>query len=444
MNKAFKQNQKESQNIMEDALTSRMASLNILRDIVTLKLPLDMLEKKYTRDLDIREKRLAKAITVTTLRHLGEISFLIDTFMKNPFDDASVEKNIMRIGMAQLLFMDSIPDHAAIHGSVELAKKMKKQRATGIINAILRRTQREGMELLSNEDISELNVPKWLKTKLTECYGQEKRSEIISNMLKGAKLDIRVRDIALTSELEEIAYNVPIHEETFRLRKRSTQPSDIPGWFDGKIYVQDAASQMPARFIKAPIDGPMLDMCSAPGGKTIQLIDNFPDRDVFSTDINPNRLERVRENFERCNVHGKVICMDGSKTAFDNESFASILLDAPCSATGTTRRHPDVLVSRTPEGIEDLKSIQADLLEEAARLLKKGGTLVYSTCSLLYEESEEQISKFLLNHKEFKRDPIQADELGNNESILNSLGELRATPADNLDGFFAARLVKHT
>lgn len=427
---------------MEEALVSRNASLNIIKDLVINKVPLDVLERKYISSLDDREARLAKAITVTTVRHMGEISFLIDTFMKTPFDNTSIEKNIMRIGIAQLLFMDSIPAHAAIHGSVELAKKKGKARATGIINAILRRTQREGAELLEKHQSAELNVPTWLKKKLTECYGKEKRQAIVGAMLKGAKLDIRLRDADLAKELDELAYNIPIHEETFRLRKRNIQPTELPGWFDGKIYVQDAASQMPARFIKAEVDGPILDMCSAPGGKTIQLIDQYPSREILSTDINADRLARVRENFERCKISGKVICMDGTQTGFEDNSFASILLDAPCSATGTTRRHPDVLLSRTQKTIDDLKEIQKNLLKEASRLLKDGGTLVYSTCSLLHEESEDQISDFLRENTQFKRDPIKPSEIGNNVDIINELGELRATPAENLDGFFAVRLVK--
>lgn len=430
---------------MDEALSSRNASVNIIREVIIKNLPIEVAESRALPSLSEREQKLAKAITSTTLRHIGEISFLIDKFMKHPFDNDSLEKNIMRIGIAQLLFMDSIPSHAAIHGAVELAKIRGKVRATGIINAILRRAQREGGDILSKTTPHELNIPKWIQKRIINDYGQVRGEAIFEYMLKAAKIDLRIREKSVleTENAEEFFYNIPIHNETYRLRKKHVPVTEVPGWDEGKIYVQDAAAQIPARmFKKLEIEGDILDTCAAPGGKTIQLIDLYPERNVHALELNEARIEKISQNFERCQVHCAVTVGDASKTNFDDEKFAGILVDAPCSSTGTSRRHPDVLISRNEASIESLRKIQSDILNESARLLKEGGLLVYSTCSLFKAESEDQIAEFLERHPEFERVKITAEDVGDNEYIINELGELRTTPAENLDGFFTSCLRK--
>lgn len=430
---------------MDEALSSRNASVNIIREVIIKKVPVEIAESRALPSLSERERKLAKAITSTTLRHVGEISFLIDKFMKHPFDNDSLEKNIMRIGIAQLLFMDSIPSHAAIHGAVELAKIRGKVRATGIINAILRRAQREGMEILSKENLNTLNIPKWIREKIISDYGKVRGEAIFEYMLKIAKIDLRVRDRSVleSDDHEEFFYNIPIHEETFRLRKKHISVTEIPGWDQGKIYVQDAAAQIPARlFSKLDIDGDILDACAAPGGKTIQLIDLYPNRNIHGLELNEARIEKISQNFERCQVHCPITVGDASKTDFDDAHFSGVLLDVPCSSTGTSRRHPDVLLSRTSENIKSLIQIQKSILKEGARILKPGGLLIYSTCSLFKSEGEEQIMTFLEENTDFERVKIEPQDVGENEYIINENGELRTTPAENLDGFFTACLRK--
>jgi 16S rRNA (cytosine967-C5)-methyltransferase len=426
---------------MDEALSSRNASVNVIREIIIKGLPIEIVESRYLSKLSDRERKLSKAITSTTLRHMGEISYLIDKFMKNPFDNDSLEKNIMRIGVAQLLFMDSIPSHAAIHGAVELAKIRGKVRATGIINAILRRAQREGLPLLSKLNTHELNVPKWIKEKIILDHGPVRSEAIFEYMLKIAKIDLRVRnnDILTKEETEDFFYNIPIHEETYRLRKKHIPIVEIPGWDEGMIYVQDAAAQIPARiFKKLSIEGDILDSCAAPGGKTVQLLDLYPDRNIQALELNKDRIERISQNFERCQVHCPITVGDAAETTFENESFAGVLLDAPCSSTGTSRRHPDVLLTREPKDIQSLIKIQKNILKEAVRLLKPGGLIVYSTCSLFKDESEHQIVTFLEEYPDFERVEIKPEDVGGNEYIINENGELRTTPAENLDGFFTA------
>tara|TARA_R110000868_G_scaffold218576_1_gene468906 strand:+ start:53075 stop:54373 length:1299 start_codon:yes stop_codon:yes gene_type:complete len=430
---------------MDEALSSRNASVNIIREVIIREQPIEIAEAKILPSLDERERKLARAITATTLRHIGEISYLIDKFMKHPFDNDSLEKNIMRIGIAQLLFMDSIPAHAAIHGAVELAKVRGKVRATAIINAILRRAQREGMSILDQVAHERLNIPTWIKDKITQDYGPVRSEAIFEYMLKVSKIDLRIRDTSIidSEEIQEMIYNIPIHAETFRLKQKHISVTEIPGWDSGKIYVQDAAAQIPARlFAPLKADGDLLDMCSAPGGKTIQLIDAHPTRQVTALDLSQKRIERIHENFKRCQVSGTIICGDASDTKLPDNSFAGILIDAPCSATGTSRRHPDVLISRKPEHVTNLLGIQANILKESARLLKPQGILVYATCSLFHDEGEKQIAKFLAQNTNFERLKIAMDEVGANEHIINEQGEIRTTPAENMDGFFAARLRK--
>lgn len=430
---------------MDEALNSRNASVNIIREVIIKKLPVEQVEGKILATLCERETKLAKAITTTTLRHMGEITYLIDKFMKHPFDNDSLEKNIMRIGIAQLLFMDSIPSHAAIHGAVELAKVRGKVRATSIINAILRRSQREGIAMLEKLDRQKINIPSWVQDRIIKDYGNVRSEAIFEYMLKMTKIDLRIRDKSIldNEETQELIYNIPIHPETYRLTKKHISVTKIPGWDDGHIYVQDAAAQIPARlFDTLKTKGDILDMCAAPGGKTIQLADAHKDRKVIALDNNAARLEKVKENFKRCNISADVVEMDATATKFEDESFAGILADVPCSATGTTRRHPDVLLTRDNSQVKELKDIQMNILNEAARLLKKDGVLVYSTCSLFKEEGEDQIADFLKTHNNFERLPITTDAVGGNEYIINENGELRTTPAENLDGFFCARLLK--
>lgn len=428
---------------MDEALKSRNASVNVLREVIIREQPLELVEAKILPSLDERERKLSRAITATTLRHSGEISHIINEFMKNPFDDDSIEKNIMRIGIAQLLFMDSIPSHAAIHGAVELAKARGKARATGVINAILRRTQREGLALLEKEGTKLLNVPKWITKKITDDYGSERSESIFKQMLKMTKIDIRLRNLRLaeSDEMQEIIYNIPINPETFRLQEKHVAVTDLPGWDAGEIYVQDAAAQIPARlFNKLDIEGDLLDMCAAPGGKTIQLIDLHPKREITAIDLIEKRLGRIYENLERCNVSANVICGDASNTEFKDESFAGILIDAPCSATGTSRRHPDVLITRKPEHVTNLVTIQANIMDEAARLIKVNGIIVYATCSLFHDEGEKQVEAFLSKHANFEIDAVTPAEVGETQNIIDEKGQIRTTSAENLDGFFAVRL----
>ncbi|MAI08505.1 MAG: hypothetical protein CMF61_06060 [Magnetococcales bacterium] len=430
---------------MDEALSSRNASVNTIREIIIKGLPVELVESRTLPTLSDREQKLSKAITSTTLRHMGEISYLIDKFMKHPFDNDSLEKNIMRIGIAQLLFMDSIPSHAAIHGAVELTKIRGKVRATGIINAILRRAQREGHEILAKANAHELNIPKWVRKNIISDYGQVRGEAIFEHMLKVAKIDLRIRDkdILDAEDAEEFFYNIPIHDETYRLRKKHIPVTELPGWDEGKIYVQDAAAQIPARlFNKLKIEGDILDACAAPGGKTIQLIDLYKDRTIQALELNESRIEKIAQNFKRCNLECPVTVGDATATEFGDEQFAGVLLDVPCSSTGTSRRHPDVLVSRTAEQVEALRKIQKSILNEAARLVKPEGIIVYSTCSLFKSESEAQIENFLKNNTNFERVEITSEDVGENKYIINENGELRTTPAENLDGFFTACIRK--
>lgn len=430
---------------MDEALNSRNASVNIIREVIIRKLPVEQVEGKILAPLSPREVKLAKAITTTTLRHIGEITYLIDKFMKHPFDNDSLEKNIMRIGIAQLLFMDSIPAHAAIHGAVELAKVRGKVRATSIINAILRRSQREGATLLEKLNRNKVNIPQWIQDRIVADYGSVRSEAIFEYMLKMSKIDLRIRNKAAleSEESQEMVYNIPIHPETFRLTKKHVPVTEIPGWDEGHIYVQDAAAQIPARlFDTLDVNGDILDMCAAPGGKTIQLADTYKKRKIIAIDNNGNRLEKVKENFKRCNIDADILEMDARQTDFEDASFAGILADVPCSATGTSRRHPDVLITRENSQVKELVEIQKGILKEAARLLKKDGVLVYSTCSLFKEEGESQIEAFLTENPNFERVAITTNSVGGNEYIINDKGELRTTPAENLDGFFCARLKK--
>ena len=429
---------------MDSTLDARHACIMMLQDFYKSHKPIDFFERIHFKGLCERDRILAHAIVTTLMRHHGEIDFLIDQFMKRPFSKLSIERHLIRIGITQLLFIDSIPEHAAIHGTVELTKEMGRTKASHVINAILRRAQREGLSLLGQHKHKYLNIPEWLKSKLTEYYGRSQRDDIMANMLKQARIDLRIRQKTHLSDIQKCAYAVPLHPETYRIQEKNTPITTLPGWEKGHLYVQDAITQMPARFLEKHLNtqGSILDMCAAPGGKTIQLCDAFPHRDIIASDFNFGRLKRLRENITRCQVHPLTLCANGTKLPLNTNTIAGILLDAPCSATGTTRRHPDILQTRTLDDIEELITLQQSLLTEAIRVLKPAGILVYSTCSLMHSESEQQTTWLLSQFPDMELIPLTSHDT-NNQQTLTKKGELRATPAQKLDGFYTAVFKKN-
>ncbi|GLQ05034.1 16S rRNA (cytosine(967)-C(5))-methyltransferase RsmB [Sneathiella chinensis] len=392
-------------------------------------------------DLD---RSLARAIASTTLRHLGIIDALIDKMMDRPLPQAAANiRNVIRIGIAQVLFMN-VASHAAVHDTVELIPS--KSKFKGLVNALLRRTGRQGQKLLSRMDLPRTNTPAWLWESWIAFYGEEAARRIAEAHRHEAPLDITVKSDAEGWAEKLDAICLPTGSVR---RTAGGAVSALPGFDDGQWWVQDTSASLPARLFGDVQGKHIVDLCAAPGGKAAQLA--FAGARVTAVDKSSARLKRLDENMTRLALEVETAVSDAVN--FVPETPADgILLDAPCSSTGTLRRHPDVAWLKTPDDIEKLAKLQERLLDAAVGSLKKDGILVYSTCSLQPEEGEHQIRRLLERHGDLKRLPVTPDEVGGLSEIVTKDGDIRCLPyhlanqenesLGGMDGFYACRLVK--
>ncbi|MDF2689983.1 MAG: transporter [Microvirga sp.] len=412
------------------------------------RVPLDdMLEELApAENLSSRDEALARAIAIVTFRRLGTLGrALNERLNRQPKDERLL--HLLATGAAQILFLD-VPDHAAVDSTVELAQNdAKLGHAGGFINAVLRRVARERDMILGAQDSEKdswLDTPTWLEERWVAQYGEDLARKIAEAHRSMASVDLTVKDDA-PSWAERLG-GVLLPNGSIRLVER-TAIRDLPGFDEGAWWVQDAAASLPARLLDPKPGERIADLCAAPGGKTAQLA--AAGGNVLAVDRSPKRLKRLEENLARLHLTAETRAIDAEK--LDAEPFDAILLDAPCSATGTIRRHPDVAWTKSEEDIRKLAGLQTRLLDKAADLLKPGGRMVYCTCSLEADEGERQAEAFLDRHPEFTRQPIRADEIGGVPDCLTPDGEVRTLPChlvsieherSGLDGFFIARFVK--
>lgn len=388
-------------------------------------------------ELEGRDRAFARALATATLRRLGGIDAVLSRFMQRPLPtDAAHARNLLRVGAAQLLVLNT-PAHAAVGETVETANAMREARGFAkLMNAVLRRVSREGAEILASLPPG-ANLPAWLYTRWRASYGDE-AARMAEALLREAPLDLSAKGDAQAWAQPLFARLTP----TNSLRFEATAPIDsLPGFAEGAWWVQDAAAALPARMLGDVSGKRVLDLCAAPGGKTLQLA--AAGADVTAVDKSAPRLERLKENLARTKLSARVLAGDVLK--FRDDPYDAILLDAPCSSTGTLRRHPDVAWHRRPDDIRVLADLQGKLLATAAKLLKPGAPLVYAVCSLEPEEGPGVIAQALQNG--WKRAPLTPDEMPGAETFITPEGDLRTKPSDwpdigGLDGFFAARLVR--
>ncbi|HLN24104.1 MAG TPA: transcription antitermination factor NusB [Patescibacteria group bacterium] len=424
--------------ISRDAFGARAVALNGLSNVLRRRLALD-----DALDLsgleEERERGFARLLVATTLRRLGQIDALIAHCLKDPLPaKASLAQDILRMGVAQLVFLE-VPPHAVVDTAVNMAKAAKLTAHQKLINAVLRRISREGRALADAQDAPRLNTPPWMWQSWSAAYGAATARAIGEAHLHEAPLDISVKgDPALWAG--------PLEAEilpggTLR-RAAGGQVSALPGYAEGAWWVQDAAAALPARLLGDITGKRVADLCAAPGGKTSQLA--AAGARVTALDRSEKRLDRLMKNLDRLDLWAEVVTADAAVWRPDSPLDA-VLLDAPCSATGTLRRHPDALWLKHPADIAKLAATQDRLLLAALDMLKPGGTLVYCTCSLQYEEGAERIDALLAGHAPARRIPITAADLGGWSEGVTAVGDLRSLPCHmaekgGMDGFFAARL----
>ena len=429
----------------DKGLHTRFVAYMMLVEVLGKKAPLDqtLSRHKEFNELEGRERGLARMIVATVLRHKGTMDKLIAKAQDKPQElRPSSIYYVLYTGLAQLMYMD-VPDHAAVDVTVRLAEKLQMVRQKGLINALLRRTGREGKEWMAGLDPVHTNTPQWLLEQWIKDYGLTEAANIATASLVEASTDITVK-----SDVNEWAEKLDAKMLATGSIRRSEGGNItlLEGFEEGAWWIQDASAALPAKLLGDLSGKTVIDLCAAPGGKTAQLAN--VGANVIALDRSAKRMERLFENMERLGFEDTVEVVIGDGAMWQpSEPVDAVLLDAPCSATGTIRRHPDVMHLKTGHDITRLGALQARLLENTAKMVKSGGIIIYCTCSLQKAEGEIQIEEFLKTHSEFARKPIEADEVGDMSEIITADGDVRVLPyhmqdKGGMDGFYIARLAK--
>ena len=422
-------------------LASRQAALEILVSCLDKGQPLDEALARHAgfASLDPRDRAFVRLLLATTLRRLGEIDVVLATLVERPLEGPNTAgRQVLRLGAAQLLFLGTAP-HAAVDTSVRLIEDAHLPHLKGLANAVLRRISRDGVAILGDRDPARLNTPQWLWQSWAEAYGEDTTRAIAAAHLIEAPLDLTPRSNTdfWAGQLE--AEVLP----TGTLRRTGGgHIAELPGFAEGTWWVQDAAAMLPVRLLGDITGKRVADLCAAPGGKTLQLC--AAGAAVTAVDISARRMIRVGENLARAGLAAELITADASKWT-PEEKFDAILLDAPCSGTGTLRRHPDIAWLKDEEDVGRLTLTQDRLLLHAVDLLKPGGMLVYAVCSLQEDEGLARIEALLAREPRLKRMPVQPAELPGLENAATKDGDVRTLPSmwperGGLDGFYIARL----
>ena len=430
-------------------LPARRAAASLLDAVLQKQQPLDDVLGRdrggVLCDLPTRDRALARAIVGTSLRRKGQIDCVLKTFLEKGLPGrAGTLYPILLSGAAQILFMN-VPPHAAIDLAVRLAQwDPRAKRYDKLVNAVLRRVSEKGAGIAATLDPARVNTPDWLWERWVRAWGKDKTVAIAEAQLIEPPLDLTVKGDA-DMWAEKLGGRV-LPTGSVRLIPRG-RVEELEGFSEGAWWVQDAAASIPSQLLHDIAGKRVADLCAAPGGKTAQLAARGAA--VTSVDLSKTRLARLEENLARLGLAAETVAADA--TQWQPEApFDAVLLDAPCSSTGTVRRHPDVPYLKSDADITELAALQTRLLDNAVRLLKPGGTLVYSTCSLEPEEGEAQVAALLARNDSLRIEPIRPNEPFGDTEWSRSSGVLRTFPFQlqldspewsGMDGFFAARLV---
>ena len=419
----------------------RVAALNLLQAVLRGHRPLDDVWAESVggnmRELAPRDRAFARLLVATTLRRLGQADDALGRLLNKPLPQlAPVAHDALRLGAAQLLFLGTAP-HAAVDRTVRL---LRRQGAlAGLANAVLRRLSREGEAIVASQDAARLNLPPWLWRSWTEAYGEDATRAIMAQAIQEPPLDLSVA--GNPGEWLEPLEATPLPTGGVR-RTAGGQVAELPGYAAGAWWVQDAAATLPARLLGDVTGQRVLDLCCAPGGKTAQLA--AAGARVTAVDVAETRQAKTTANLARLRLVAEVVTADIA-TWRPDEKFPFVLLDAPCTATGTLRRHPDVLHLKRPQDVAKQAAVQTALLDAAVEMLAPGGRLVYAVCSLQPEECEAQIEALLQRKSDLRRDPVDPAELPDLAEARTGAGDVRLLPCHwaelgGIDGFYIARL----
>ncbi len=429
---------------IEVGLQTRKHAHSILFEITSKRRTFGdvLISHKGFNKLNAKDRAFAYNLVATTLRRLGQIDAIINERLERDLPrSANAARNALRLGLCQILFLHS-QTHAAVNTSVEIAGLRGPQKFKAVVNGILRRVAREGAETITKRHPEDQNMPDWMRVSWERTFGQKETQKITKTNLRNPPIDLTIRNNP--DRWANKLGGKRIGKVTVRL-PGSVQIGLVEGFEDGEWWVQDAAATLPAQILatSAPV-GRVCDLCAAPGGKTIQLL--MAGLDVTAVDKSEERLLLLQSNLKRLKLEAHIITKDILywKPA---EVFNAVLLDAPCSATGTIRRHPDIPHLKSPKDIPKLAKLQRQLIDCAIKLTAPGGIVVYSVCSLEAEEGIEQVNKVLSQNSSIEIDRIGINEIQDFENCLTKAGCVQTTPAHlsgigGVDGFFIARFRK--
>lgn len=419
-------------------IPARMAAQRVLADVLRRRHPLDdALESALgAATLEPRDAGFARAIATETLRRLGQLQALLHTFVPKmpPQHRSGATLEILLAGACELMFLKVAP-HAATDAANELAARDNKAvHFKPLINAVLRRIAREGEAVISAQDAPRLNTPDWLWSRWCDAYGELEARNIAAAHLQQPPLDIHLKSVG-----DDLPEGIALPGGMRRLTGGG-RIEELLGYAEGGWWVQDFAASLPARLLGHVGGGTVIDLCAAPGGKCAQLA--AAGAQVIAIERDATRLQRLKENLGRLQLNAALV--ESDVRDFRPEQRAPfVLLDAPCSATGTIRRHPDLPWIKNAADVNTCADAAAELIDAAADMVAADGVLVFAVCSLEPEEGPEQVETFLSRHDEFRREPVAADKVFGMGELIRD-GDLRTLPSHlpeqgGMDGFYAAR-----
>ncbi|WP_372881949.1 16S rRNA (cytosine(967)-C(5))-methyltransferase RsmB [Psychromonas sp.] len=427
----------------------RALAAKVLNQVVEQGQSLSNVLPAAQQDLSPKDKALLQVLCYGVLRTLPRLDFFCRSLMDKALKGKQRNLHfLILVGFYQLLYT-RIPSHAAVGETVNGAKALKKPALKGMVNGVLRSFLREQENLIEKANQQPALVychPSWLVKRLQGAYGEQLAAEIMDNNNQQAPMWLRVNAIhhnreqyqALLKDAGLNSFSCEFNDNALRLEK-ATDVYKLPGFEAGWVSVQDGAAQLAAHYLDAQPGELVLDACSAPGGKTVHVLELQPDiKQMVAVDADAKRLLRVQENLQRLKLNATVIHGDASQPGswWHGERFDRILCDAPCSATGVIRRHPDIRWLRRDSDIADLVALQQSILHALWDKLKPGGILLYATCSILPDENALQIQRFLETTKDASLIPLSLQD--------NSRRKVRQIlpNEDGMDGFYYAKLQK--
>lgn len=430
-------------------LTARAAAAQVIAGVLRGQ-SLSALLPEYSDRVDEKDRALLKELCFGTMRWYPQISILLKDLIQKPLREKDLEiQGLVACGLYQLMHM-RIAEHAIINETVAAASKLNRPWAKGLVNAVLRNFQRQQLDLITDQSenrVFQTAHPKWLLKKINDSWPEKIASQIIAANNQRAPMTLRTN--ALRGSRQDyldclgqagIAASTTAHSNQGILLDTPCDVGELPNFSDGHVSVQDEAAQLAASLLMLDNGQRVLDACCAPGGKTCHILESQPNlQSLLAIDLEPRRLVRVEENLARLELEAELKAADANDldSWWDGSSYDRILLDAPCSATGVIRRHPDIKILRKPADIDKLAAIQVQILTSLWQTLKPGGMLLYATCSVLPDENDQVIKNFL-----HSQDDVAVLTIDASWGIATDHGRQLFPMVNGSDGFYYSRLSK--